>query len=157
MLTNVVLVPPFESHLQIMISLHHRSELRKELLALGLVQFIDHLGERPGREYALPPRHWIRSHDGVYCLQRPTDILRAPARLLVDLDLLGVGVRRLDETISDEGGSQALKELLIHWGEAVVEFVSRGPERVTARGGELSQAERSVVCGYGLELYVRVP
>ena len=140
-----------------MVPLQRLFEPRQELLALLLVQLIDHFRERPDRENALPPRHRVCPDNRVHCLQRPSDILRASARLLVDLDFLRVGLRHLDEAVPYEGGGQTLEELLIRRGKAVVELAARSPERVAARGGELGQAERGVVGGHGLELDVRVP
>ena len=157
MRTDVVLVPPLEPHLQVMAPFQNLSEPGYEFLAFVGRELVDRLELRPDREKTLPPCHWVRSYDGMHRLQRSADIQWISARPFVDLDPVWVGLGRLYETFPREGGGQTLEESLICRGESIVELVTRSPERVAARKGELGQAERSVVGRYGLELDIGVP
>lgn len=137
--------------------LDHLLELGQQLIRLVLVQLVDPLRERAQRKDALPPRDGVRPDDGVHGRQPLPDVLRAAPRLRVQADLLRVGLGGADEAVADEGGRQALEELLVLAGEAVVDLVPARPERVAPGPRELGQPERGVIGRVRLELDVAVP
>lgn len=152
-----MLIPPLEPDLQIVTLHDNRLELLQQLFRLILVQLIDILRERSQRKDTLPPGHRIRPHDRMDSHQLLPNIERTSPRLSVDLVLLGVSLRCLDEAVAHERRGQAFEELLVRFRKPVVELVPRCPEGVSTGFGELGQSERGVVSWCGLELDIGVP
>lgn len=157
-LTDIIRILPLKPHRSIGIVQNHPIKSIQQLLRLTRLQLVDLLGKRPEREDALPPGHRVRAHDGVYRREMFPDIQRAATGLVVQDIVLRVPFRGADEPVADEGRRQPFEEFLVRAGEAVVDLVARGPERVAAPvGGELREPEGRVVRRARLELDVAVP
>jgi hypothetical protein len=65
-LTNVVLVSPFEADLEIMVLCNDSFELVQQLIRLLGIQFVDELWERAKSEDALPACYRVRSDNRMY-------------------------------------------------------------------------------------------
>lgn len=132
-----MLIPPFESDLQIMTLNDNRFELLQQLLRLNLVQLIDILRERPQSKDTLPPRHRVRPHNRMNSHQLIPNIERTSSRLSVYLVILRISLRRFDEAITHERRCQSFEEFLVLLREPVVELVPRCPEGVSTGFGKL--------------------
>lgn len=61
-LTKIILIPPFEPDLQIMILIDRIHKLLQQLRTLLIIELVDELRKRPQRKNALPPRHRVGPH-----------------------------------------------------------------------------------------------
>jgi alkanesulfonate monooxygenase SsuD/methylene tetrahydromethanopterin reductase-like flavin-dependent oxidoreductase (luciferase family) len=77
---------------------------------------------------ALPAGNRISPHDRMDCSQQRSDILRRPARFLVDLEASSLGC--FVEVGTVERCGERLEELLDWCGDSVVDFVAGSPESV---------------------------
>lgn len=127
-LTNIVLILPLEPHLQIMVPVDEIHEPFQQVVALVLRQAVDVAREAAHGEDALPARDGVRPHDGVHGLQGGADVLGRAARRRVHLQ--AQVLRDFVEAAALEGGREALEELLVGRGDAVVDFVAGGPHGV---------------------------
>lgn len=127
----------------------------QQLRTLILRQLVDALRKPADGVYTLPARDGVRPHDGMHSSQVRSHVLRRPARFLVHNSppvLYGT-----DESIADERRGQPVEEVLVSLAVAIVQVVSRRPERVAPRAGQLRQPQAGVVRRAGLELDVAVP
>lgn len=154
-LTDIIAIAPLEAHLQVVVVDDDGLELVQQLFALLGSQLVDVLGKGPDGKDALPPSHGVRPDDGVHGGQLAADVQRRPACFGVQRRAPSLG--GADEAIAYKRGGQTLEEFLPGPAEAVVDLVSRCPQRVASRLGKLGQAQARVVGRGGLELDVAVP
>ena len=84
-------------------------------------------------------------------------IQRTPSGPLIDFHLPAALLGRMSVPISFESGSQPFQELLVWFGEAIVEFVAGCPERITPIPGYLTETQGGERRGAGLELPICMP
>lgn len=156
-LTEIILIPPLEPNLQVMVLNNHLLELSQQLRGLLGRQLIDEPRERAERKDRLPAGDGVRANDGVDGPEPLPHIDGAAARPLVEMHVVGVGGSGLEEALADKGSGQALEEALVRHREPVVQVIARGPEGVATGARQLCQTQRRVVGGRRLELDVRVP
>jgi len=156
-LTNIIRVPPSEAHLEVVILIDDIAELVQQFLRLSRVELVYILGEGSQGVNALPTGDWIGRHNGMDGSQLLSSIGRVTPGFSVDIDMLRIPLGGFDEAITNKGGSQTLKELLILFRKAIIDLISRSPQGVSAAAGQLCQPERGVVGRKRLKLNVRVP
>jgi hypothetical protein len=154
-LTNIIRIPPLETHLQIVITENRVMQLLQQIVALIFRQFVDILRKRPNGINALPSRYRVGPHERMNGRQVPSYILRRPSGLVVHCGL--PGIHCFDEPITDERCGQSLEELLVRLAEQVVDVVSRRPQCVASCRGKLYKAQTRVICWTLLELDVAMP
>lgn len=112
MLTDIVLISPLESHLEVMVLEDSVIELLQEFIRLVGTKFIDLLREWAHGVDALPAGHWVGPDNGVDCGQIGTSVQRATSRLSVHLDV-GIHLSSLEEAGTNVSCRETLKELLV--------------------------------------------
>lgn len=149
--TNVVLVVPLEANLQVVVLGDHLTESLEQVVGLLVSQLIDILGEGANGVDALPASDRIGAHNRMHGTELATDVSRMASGAFVHVVLVE------EKAASDVGGGQSLKELLVRFGELIVDVVATGPQGVAAIGGELGKAQGRKIRWVVLELNVRVP
>lgn len=84
--TNVILVLPFQSDLQVVVLVDQIKEPLQEMVALLLRHAIDIPDMASNREDTFPPSHWVGADNRVDCLEVESDVLRSATRLTVELE-----------------------------------------------------------------------
>lgn len=102
----------------------------------------------PDREDRFPARDGIRADDWVGGAEGLADVFRATARIGVELE--GAGGGCLVKLGLSVGRREGFEELLVGAGDAVVELVARGPERVCDEA-ELEGPVEEVMSKVGVE------
>ena len=125
-LTDVIGCLPLQPNLKVMISVDQIEEPGEKLLALLVCQAVDVLDVPAYREDALPSSYWVGADNRMDRFQLASHVLGSTARLIVELESGSLG--DLGESRLLERSGQALQELLIRLADAIVDFVSRGPE-----------------------------
>lgn len=90
-LTNVILVLPFQSDLQIVILVDQVEEPLQEMVALLLRHTIDIPDVASNGEDTLPPSHRVGADNRVDRLEVESDVLRSATRLTVELEPTSLG------------------------------------------------------------------
>lgn len=134
MLTNIVLVLPVESNLQIVVLVDKVEEPLEQVIALFLRQPVDVVGEAAHGEDALPARHGICSHDRMHGAQVGAHVLGRTTWRSIQLEAEAIG--DVLEVGALEGGGQALEEFLVRLRDTVVDFIARGPQGIYQKGKE---------------------
>ena len=124
--TDVVRRLPLQPNLKIVIPIDEIEEPGEKLLALLVRQTIDVLDVPADGEDALPSGDRVGADDRVDRFQLGSYVLGSTARLVVELEPGSLG--DLGESRLLERSGQALQELLVRLADAIVDFVSRGPE-----------------------------
>jgi len=146
---------PFESNLRIMILRHQVKQVRQQEIA-----FIPCDAVNPPRKAAVdverfPSCDGVSADHGMDGGQCSAVVERRAADALAERVSESLGL--FEEEFRVMGCGEAFEELL-HWrGEAVVDLVAGGPERVAAGGGQGVDFEHRVVGRDGLEGDVGVP
>lgn len=146
---DIVAVLPADADLQVVVVDQQLGEPLQQRLGLELGHVVDVRQVAADGEDGLPARDRVGAHDGVDGGQLLAHVEGRAAGLVVDLEVAALGGG--DEAGLRKGGRQALEELLVRCGDAVVDLVAGAPERVAAGLGEVDEAEGRVVCGDGLE------
>lgn len=127
-LTDIILIPPLEPDLQVMIPIHQLDEPIEQIPALHLGETVDMLHMATDREDTLPTRDRISAHDRMDGLELAPDILRRAAGLLVEREAAPRG--DFVEGWLRECGGQALQEALVRLADSVVELIAGCPEGI---------------------------
>jgi hypothetical protein len=127
-LTNVVLVLPAESHLQVMVFHKQLQEPLEQFLAFSLGQAINMRDMLANWEDGLPPSDGVGANHRMSCLELFAYIFRGTTRLRVDLETSTLS-SFVEERLCT-GSSQGLEELLDGFGDSIVNVVTGGPEGV---------------------------
>lgn len=130
-------------------------EPTKEVVALRLGNLIDALSMMANGVHTLPPSDWVRPDDGVSSLQVCPDILRGTALSAVQLEVVLLGT--LIEDWLSVRSSEAFQELLVCRRQAIVNFVTGRPKRVTTSLWQLGQSKDGIVTRHGFESNVAMP
>lgn len=147
----------------------------QQLFALFISETVDVLNVATDREDALPSSHGVGSNNGVDCLELSAHVLRGSTRLVIQLE--AGSLSNVTEAGLLKGSSQRLKEFLVRLADAVVDFITRGPEGVclmirycvtngryncsnvltTSSLGKLDQSKGSVISRNRLKGDITVP
>lgn len=111
-----------------MILLHQLQQPSQQIIAFLLRHTIDMADVRAHGKHALPARDGIRAHHGMHGAELGADVLRRPARLVVQRKAGALG--NLGKVGLGEGGGERFEKLLVRRAEAVVDVVARSPECV---------------------------
>jgi hypothetical protein len=114
--------------LEVVVLSDHAEELVEKVVRLALGETIDVLNVVTNSKDGLPASDWIGADNRVFGGEFITNVERVTARISVELELLVLG--GLSEERLGVGGGKAIKELLVGWGETVIDFVSGCPESV---------------------------
>jgi hypothetical protein len=152
---NIIGRLPLEPHLQVMVIDQQPAKPLQQRLALQLRDPIDMTNVSADGEDALPPRNRIRTNDGMHGCEVAANVLRRATRLIVDCETATLS--GFDESRLAESGSQALEELLIWRRDAIVDFISAGPQSISSRLWQVHKSQRRIVSGNWLKGDVRVP
>lgn len=127
---NIILVP-LEAHLEIMVVRNKLQKIGLEDFALSLSNVIDvPCSNLPtGGKKTLPAGYRIRADNRVHSLEIKSGILWRAAVFVDQLKaVLFADVYEIGLVV---GCSEGLGKFLYNWGEAIVCFISRGPQGVT--------------------------
>jgi len=172
---HIVYVLPLIPDLQIMVLYDQLHKPVQEVLALVLGQTIDPLYVVTDGEDRLPTGDWIGADHGVNGLEGLADIFGRAARGGIELEV--VALRRFVEAWLGVVCDESVEEGAEGRGDAVIEFVARGPESVWGGGGllvnfshrglkvertssgfgKLCQPEQGIITRDRLEGDIRVP
>lgn len=130
-------------------------EPAQEMVTLCLGDFVDALGMVPNGVYTFPSRDRVGPDHGVDGLQICTDIFWCTALLTIQLKVVLFGA--LVEDRLGVCSSKTFEKLLVCRRQAIIDFITRRPKRVTAGLWQFSQSKDGVVAWNGLESDVTVP
>lgn len=125
---DIVLVPPLESRLQLVVAVDEVQVPLEQPVALLVRQPVDVLHVPAHGENALPARHGVGPHQRVDGAQVRAHVFGRAARLRVQAEAVGVG--DFVEALLRKGDGQGLEELLVGGRDLVVDFVAGCPEGV---------------------------
>lgn len=110
-----------------MIFRDHRENSVQKGLALRLTKAIDFFTVGPRREHALPASHWVGTYDWMDALHRGTNVGWSSTRPFFKALSNGTSllVHRLRLGVR---GRETLQKGLEGFGEAIVDFITRGPQ-----------------------------
>lgn len=89
--TNVILVLPFQSNLQIVVLVDQVKEPLQKMVALLLRHAIDIPHMASNGEDTLPTSHRVGADNRVDCLEVESDVFRSATRLTVELESTFLG------------------------------------------------------------------
>lgn len=174
--TDIIGVLPPEADLQVMSIVDKIQEPLKQLLALFVSKAVDVLNVATDREDALPSSDGVGSNNGVNGLELSAYVLRCTTRLVIQLE--AGSLSNLTESRLLKSSSQRLEEFLVRLADAVIDFITRGPECIchTFRNwimkndrnngsfsltssslGQLDESKRSVISRNRLKGDITVP
>lgn len=125
---NIILTLPLEPDLQIMIIHQQLSKPLQQILAFVAREAVDVGNVCADGEDAAPARHGVGADDGVHGFEHRARVEGRAARLVVELETAALG--GFVEVGLREGAGELRDEGLPEGGEAVVDFVARGPHCV---------------------------
>ena len=153
--SDIVGVLPLEAHLEVVVLDNKLSKPVEEMLALLLGQPIDALTVVADSIHRFPARDGVGTDDRVDGLEGLADVLGRATLATIYAEAVALGCL-VEERLGVVGG-QCVEEGAQRGRDAVVQLVAGGPERVTARLGQLHQPQESVVGGDGFEGDVGMP
>jgi hypothetical protein len=125
-LTKVILVVPLEADLEVVVLSDHAEEFSKEVRALTLREAVNVLDVMAEGKDGLPSSDWVGANDWMLGGELGTNIQWRSTGRIIEFKFVVLG--GLGEEWLSISCSKSVKELLVGWGEAVIDFISRGPE-----------------------------
>lgn len=126
--TDVILVLPLQAGLQVVVLVDQVKEPLQEVVALLLRHAVDIRHMATNGEDTLPPCHRVGAHDWVDCLELESNVLRGATGLIIEFEPAFLS-DFLEEWLG-KGPGQPLEELLVWFADAIVDLITRCPERV---------------------------